>query len=146
MTAHGMTVYFRKVGITYSKPIIFQLWISKIHRYTVTASCHGTKDGSACEPFCCCIMSGADHIVLMPIAVDCLIKWAEIPALSYLWDQLRSPSIWKLTGSFFPWEMFWEWLKSKNNLLYNGTRLNIHRFHKALLNVSPSVLNFSSLY
>lgn len=101
MTAHGMTVYFRKVEIIYSKPVIFQLWISKIHLYIVTASCHGTKDGSACEPFCCCIMSGADHIVLMPIAVDCLIKWAEIPAPSYLWNQLRSPSIWKLRGSFF---------------------------------------------
>lgn len=73
---------------------------------TVTASCHGTKDSSTCKPFCYGIMSSADRTVLMPVAVDCLMKWAEIPAPGYLWDQLRSPSIWKLRGLFFPGKCF----------------------------------------
>lgn len=82
MTAHNVTVYLRKTDIVYSNPVIFQLWAQKFHyalyMNAVTTSRHRTKDDNTYISFCHGSMSNANCIIPMPVAVDCLMKWAEI--------------------------------------------------------------------
>lgn len=110
-----------------------------------TTSHHRTKDDNTYISFCHGSMSNANCIVPMPVAVDCLMKWAEI-SVQQLPVRLTEVSFnMEVEMIFFPWEMIWEWFKSKSNLLCNGSRLSIHSCSRPLLNVSPSVLNFPSL-
>lgn len=112
MTAHDMTVYLRKMDIVYSNPVIFQLWAPKIH-YALymnadTTSHHRTKDGNTYVSFCHGSMSNANCIIPMPVAVDCLMKWAEI-SVQQLPVRLTEVSFnMEVEMIFFPWEMIWE--------------------------------------
>lgn len=100
----------------------------------------------ATPTFCCGSMINANCIIPMPVAVDCLMKWAEISVQELPVRPAEVSFSMEAERVFFPWEMVWEWFKSKSNLLCSGSRLSICSSHKALFNIFLSLLNFPSPY
>lgn len=142
-----MMVYLRKMEIVYSKPVIFQLWAPKKccvpYLNTVATSWHRTKDNNTCVSFCNGSISNANCIILKPVALDCLMKWAEVSVRELPMRLAQVSFNMEVEMIFFRSDTIWEWFKSKSNFLCNGSRLSIRSSSRALFH---SFLNFPSLY